>query len=83
MATTTTTPTDTFKLTPATISILVIGEGNWGRGDDFAEAYGNARKPKQYAVFVCHPETQVDEHGQMSWPIGYQPKEIMRKVAKK
>ncbi len=68
------------EVTPQEMRVLVIGEGVWGKGDTLEEALKNAGRPKKYLVYVVHPDTQVNVmDGSLSFPLGMNPKEIVRK----
>ena len=75
-------------MTVQDMKILVMGDNRcWGKGDTVAEALANARKPKRYIAYICHPKTQVDEMGYICTPArktvagrqAVRPKEILRK----
>lgn len=53
---------------------LVIGPNVWGRGETEAEAlkiavkeYGGRKLPR-YLVYDVHPETTLDNQGDICWP---------------
>lgn len=68
--------------------VLVIGESDWGIGDNIPEAVKAAEKQsgktlKQYRVFIAHPKTRVDDLGAFVYPSGevggqFSPKLILR-----
>jgi hypothetical protein len=67
------------------MKVLVIGDRVWGRGPTLPEALeavrkANGRKPREYIVYACHPDTRVDDMGYMRHPKGFEPKEIWRRV---
>lgn len=57
---------------------LIAGNGYWGRGATEAEAIANAQwltKDSKVVMARCHPETRVNEMGQVCYPSGKAPSE--------
>ena len=53
--------------------VLVAGRGYWGRGATFHEAVSNAKwlnKGDKVMTVPCHPETRINEMGQVVTPWG-------------
>jgi hypothetical protein len=66
------------------VKVIVVScgfAGTWGRGDTLDEALKNAKKPRNYRVYLAHPETVIRSDGGFNFPHGNPPKEIYFKPA--
>jgi hypothetical protein len=57
-------------------NFLAVGPNGWGKGNTEAEAVRNMKKAVphwhgtryRYETFECHPDTNVEPLGDLSWP---------------
>lgn len=55
-------------MTPRDMKVLVIGDRVWGKGDTVDAALLAAGHPKEYMIYVAHPDTYVDKMGNFVMP---------------
>lgn len=69
-------------MTPEETIILVVGDRAWGKGATLDEARDKmvqcGGKRCHYVAYVAHPDTRVDEMGDLCFPTDQRPKLIHR-----